>query len=59
MRATDKQHEAWDLRMAGWTLQRIADHFGVSRERARQIIFHAFRRIDRTGQKCNEVLLRR
>lgn len=34
----ERNLEAYKLRQAGLTLQAVGDHFGVSRERARQMI---------------------
>lgn len=37
---------ALDLRLAGWTLVTIGDYFGVSKQRARQMVTIAARRLN-------------
>jgi hypothetical protein len=50
----DARHEyAWLLRAEGLTLQQIGDRFGVSRERAREMIAKFARRVKRATRKTH------
>jgi len=37
-KATKRRQTMQALRARGWTLQRIADRYGISRERVRQVL---------------------